>query len=159
MQSWQVYQYARKVLPKGFLERIYSRSPRLIYMWGSSPTHTDSNERNPIDRLSTMLSELDRLGYQDVARAAVDLIAEPIGGRFEPFPEVESDKGTVDGEAADTTIALGHLIETARKSMKDVRMDRNEAQQLLAAFRSVQQQLNELMDVVMRSDSRRKSKL
>lgn len=146
MQSWQIYAYAHKVLPKGFLEKLYSRSPRLVYMWAADPATTDSNERNSIDRLRILLRELDLAGYGHVAHAAIDLMAAPLGGRFEPFPEPDGGRKCVDGEAADAAVALGRLIESCRAAIEDGHTEADELDAILERFRDTRKQLDELMD-------------
>ena len=100
LQTWQVYHAAHKVLgPK--LSKLYTRSARLVAYWAADPRFCDQVHRNPIDRVGDMLEQLDLLGHGDIARGAVDLLARRLGGGFTETEPSKSDKGTVDGEAAD----------------------------------------------------------
>lgn len=150
MESWQVYAYARKTLTPGALQAIYRRSIPLVYGWAAPPTN-EIHLRNPIDRIIIMLKELDAAGRDDVARAAIDLMAEPLGGRFEPISKAASDKGSVDGEAADAVVALGKFVEICRKSLKDGHVTKKELGLILEALREVRRELDEIFDVINRS--------
>ncbi len=83
-----------------------------------------------------------------MARAAVDILAAPLGGQFAPlFPE-KSDKGTVEGEAADVTVAFGKLLSFCREALEDDMVDVEELTRILDLLRQVKAELNQLLDVV-----------
>ena len=144
MQSWQVFSYARKILSPGFLQGLYRRSVPLIYSWAASPLN-ERHDRNPIDRITAMLAELDMRGRGDVSRAAIDIMAKPLGGCFAYFEDAESDKGNIDGEVADVAVALGRLAETCRTAMADGEVNAEERGDILESMRKVYLELGQIM--------------
>jgi len=146
MKSWQVFHYARKVLSNEIMMRIFSRSYPLITRWASDPRYCENHTRNPIDRITIMLTELDRVGYGEVARAGIDIQANPLGGQFAFRSRATSDKGTVDGESADAIVALGHLVTVVRKALADRKIEPAERAVILDAARVVVREIDELLD-------------
>lgn len=145
MQTWQVFSYALKALTPGSLQRIYTRGVRHVYKWAANPACCECTERNPLDRIGLMLTELDYAGYGHVARAAVDILAAPLGGRFQPIEPAVSDKGTVDGEIADCLGALSGLAETVRRAAADGRVTASELVDIWEAVRALSRQVEELI--------------
>lgn len=145
MQSWQIFSYALKTLPKGFLQKLYTRSYNLIQLWAADPAFNDRQARNPIDRITIMLRELDLAGYGHVARAAVDLMAGSMGGCFAPLPGAVSDKGSVDGEAA---VALGELVKKCREAVDDGVVDEAELHGVMEQLRATREEIEQLFDAV-----------
>ena len=82
MQSWQIYQQAKELLPAESLQRIYSRSSRLVDYWAANPRFAE-HKKNPIDRIREMLAALCAAGAEDIAIEAIDILAGALGGRFE----------------------------------------------------------------------------
>ncbi len=151
METWQVYATAVKVLSASFLQKLYTRSYSLIKSWAAGPW-CEKRNRNPLDRIILMLRELDIHGRGDVARAACDIMCEPLGGRFAYFPDAETDKGSIDGEAADATIALGDLVQTCRSALADGEVNGQEKAEIIESLRTVQNELNQMLDVVQSSE-------
>jgi len=101
MKSWEVYAGARKIL-RARLSAIYgNRSSRLVDYWAQDPDRSADPKRNPIDRLATLLVELDRGGARHVAVAAVRILAGAVGCRIVDCSEVVPDKDTILGEIVD----------------------------------------------------------
>lgn len=148
IESWQIYHVALKHLSPGYLQKIYTRSTRLIYFWAADPRTTSRTERNPLDRIRDMLDALDDIGKGDYARAAIDYLAEPLGGRFTDKKQAESDKGTIDGELADICIALGKLGDKAREAVKDGKIDAAEKIQLKEGARTIKREVEQFLDAV-----------
>lgn len=146
MESWQIYHIALKKLPRGRLQQIYRRSARLVTYWAANPYYCDETKRNPLDRIRLMLDELDGAGYGEYARAAVDYIAEPLGGEFICKHTAESDKGSVDGEAADLSVAAGTLIGGIRQALEDGRLDAAERISIKQMSRDAIKEIEELLD-------------
>jgi len=147
MESWQIFSYALDELPSGFLLRLFTRSYPLIQSWAAGPMN-EVRHRNPIDRIAIMLAELKKAGRGDVARAAIDIMALPLGGHFTFFENTQSDKGNLDGEATDATIALGRFLETCREALGDDTVSVDELMGILDRLRFVQDELNQIMDVI-----------
>jgi hypothetical protein len=146
IESWQIYHVALKKLPSGTLQRIYRRSCRLVSYWAADPRYTDETKLNPLDRIRKMLAELDTAGYGDYARAAIDYMAEPLGGNFADTSLTKSDKGCVDGETADCMIALGKLADEVRFSLADNELDTTERIRIKEYARKVISEIEQLLD-------------
>lgn len=146
MESWQIFFIAHKKLPPGRLQNIYRRSSRLIAYWAANPRDCDVTHRNPIDRIRMMLDELNMAGYGEYARAAIDYMAEPLGGEFTEKETSVSDKGSVDGEAADLSVASGMLVNEIRSALEDNLLDTAERIRIKAAARKAIQEVEQLLD-------------
>ena len=145
LQTWQVYHAAHKILGPE-LSKLYTRSARLVAYWAADPRFTDVQHRNPIDRIGDMLEQLDIRGAGGIARGAVDLLAQPLGGRFTETKPERSDKGTVDGEAADVAVALGQLVASVREAMADDLLTPMERIRLRERARAVKREVDQLLD-------------
>lgn len=145
LQTWQIYHAAHKVLGPE-LSKLYTRSARLVAYWAADPRFTDIQHRNPIDRIGDMLVQLDLRGAGDIARGAVDLLAQRLGGRFTETEPSRSDKGTVDGEAADIAIAAGRLIDNLREALADNALDAAERIRVKELARVCQREIDQLLD-------------
>ena len=151
MESWQIFHVARKELGDSVLCKIFSpRKARAIRGWAQDPTFTSTQTRNPIDRIIILLRELDHCGRGRYARAAIDIMAAPLGGHFEYLPGAKSDRGSVDGELTDAAIALGELATTCRCALADGKLDDEERELVLEAARELYLQVAQLMDALER---------
>jgi len=146
LSSWQFYHAAQKVMGRERLSQLYTRSARLVTYWAADPRFVDVHHRNPLDRIRDMIIEMDLLGAGDVARAAIDFLAEPLGGRFTETKPERSDKGTVDGEAADVAVALGQLVASVREAMADDLLTPMERIRLRERARAVKREVDQLLD-------------
>lgn len=147
-QSWQVFHLSRKVLPGSVIQSIFTQKSRQFTKWGANPATCGVTAQNPIDRIRRLLNELDNAGYGDYARAAIDYMAEPLGGRFESTAIAHSDKGTVDGEIADLVQVVGQLAESAREAIEDKTITHDEAVAVKALARAVRQEAEQIMDAM-----------
>ena len=101
MKSWEFYNGARKAL-KNRLCAIYgNRSSRMIDYWAQDPSSSADPKRNPIDRLVTLLVELDRNGERDLARGALRILAGAVDCLIVDRDEVVPDKDTIMEEIVD----------------------------------------------------------
>jgi len=146
VESWQIYNVALKRLPAGTLQRIYRRSCRLVHYWAADPRYADETKRNPLDRIRQMLAELETAGYGDYARAAIDYLSQPLGGEFVAHGAVVSDKGTVDGEAADCMVAMGKLADEIRFVLSDGLLDSAERIRIKEYSRILINEIAQLLD-------------
>ena len=146
IESWQIYHVAIKKLPAGTLQKIYRRSSRLANYWAADPRYADETKKNPIDRTRQLLAELDTAGYGDYSRAAIDYMAEPMGGQFAKISTAKSDKGSVDGETADCMIALGKLADEVRYALADDDLDAGELIRIKAYARQLFSEIEQLLD-------------
>jgi len=146
MESWQIFFIAQKKLPAGRLQNIYRRSSRLVAYWAANPRDCDVTHRNPMDRIRMMLDELNIAGYGEYARAAIDYMAEPLGGEFTEKKASVSDKGSVDGEAADLSVASGSLIAEIRDALEDDLLNTAERIRIKEAARKAIREIEQLLD-------------
>ena len=146
MESWQIYFIAHKKLPQGRLQNIYRRSTRLVAYWAANPRDCDVTHRNPIDRIRIMLDELNMAGYGEYARAAIDYMAEPLDGEFSDKTAAISDKGSVDGEAADLSVASGALVAEIRDALEDDLLNTAERIRIKEAARKAILEIEQLLD-------------
>lgn len=144
-ESWRIFKIAKKHLPSGSLQRIYRRSTRLVDMWAANPNHCEITCRNPIDRIRMLLDELDTAGCEEYARAAIDYMAEPLGGHFCSFAEVMPDKGTVDGEIADLFSAGGLFSAKLREALEDGHITSAERIMIKESARKIIKELHEVL--------------
>lgn len=135
-----------KKLPPGRLQQIYRRSVRLVTYWAANPRYCNETKRNPLDRIRIMLEELDAAGYGDYARAAVDYISEPLGGEFSCQQKSKSDKGNIDSEAADLSVAAGTLIGGIREALEDGQLDTAERISIKQMARDAIKEIEQLLD-------------
>lgn len=164
MESWEIYNYARDAIPRSRLLEIYGPalvpkeseesdkkdkySERTLYYWAANPDFVAETRRNPIDRLSMMLKALQTAGCGHVARAAIDIMARPLGGQFAFTEKAESDKGTLEGEALDVSIAIGDLLRKCREVTADNKVTAAERAAVLEHMRTAWKELNQLFSVV-----------
>ncbi len=146
IESWQIYHMANKKLPPGRLQNIYRRSARLVAYWAANPRDCDVTHRNPIDRIKMMLEELAAVGFEEYAKAAIDYMCEPMGGEFASKNPAKSDKGTVDGEAADLSVAVGGLIGEIREALENGSVDTAERIRIKDAARKAIVEIEQLLD-------------
>lgn len=145
-ESWRIFRVAKKKLPHGTLQNIYRRSTRLVDMWAANPANCEITARNPIDRIRMLLDALDSAGCEDYARAAIDYMAEPIGGQFAPFGQVRSDKDSIDGELCDLLTSAGMLSAKLREALQDGDLDIAERITIKEAARKIVHELNQVLD-------------
>lgn len=147
MRSHDFFSECRNVLNAGALQNLFRVKQTTIYLWGAPPTN-EYQQPNPIDRLRRLFAELAAAGRAELGRAAIDMLARPLGGQFAPLPGAKSDKGDLDGEAADAMVSLGRLIEDSRAALADGRVDARETARIRERLRAVQGELEQLFDVI-----------
>jgi hypothetical protein len=146
IQSWQIFRQAKKKLPKGVLHKIFGKSTRLLDMWAANPAHCEVTARNPLDRCRLMIDELDNAGCEDYARAAIDYLAEPLGGQFALFPNEQSDREDVDGELADLLTAAGEFSHKLRAALEDGHICSAERVAVIESARNMVREINQALD-------------
>ena len=131
LSSWQFFHAAHKNLGIKFLTLLYRRGQRQIYRWAADPAVCGEKERNPIDRLSILLSSLCEIGKEDIARAGVQILAEVVGCEIRCVEFPEPDQETIEGECLDDYPALMELHEAIRmgQTVKHVEHLKRQAQQ------------------------------
>ncbi len=124
LQSWQVFQAARKFIGAERVARIFNREKRSAYSWAQDPAFTEHRCKNPLDLLHNLFVELDARGLGYVARDAVTYLASAIDDQecspvMEPLPTLEAELLADFSSLADlkTAIDEGEDIKTV-KSLK-----------------------------------------
>jgi hypothetical protein len=145
-ESWMIFHAARTKLDKGFVQKLYTRTARMVEKWAANPRDCAEVSRNPIDRIRLLLEALDLAGYGDMARMAIDYMAEPLGGRFYDSEAAKSNTGDVNAEIADIAVALGELSRRIRQAKKDGRIDAAERIRIREGARSLRREIEELLD-------------
>ena len=145
-ESWQIFRVAKKALAPGKLQNIYRRSTRQIAYWAANPRYTDKITRNPIDRIRILLEDLYLAGHGEYARWAIDYMAEPLGGRFTDRETAKTDKGSIEAEVADITMALGELVHELQEAGADERLDTVEKIRIKDKARNLIIQVEQLLD-------------
>jgi len=146
MESWQIFHAALKGLPTGTLQNIYRRSARLVQYWAADPKYCETHKRNPLDRIRIMLQQLDLAGCGNFSRWAIDYLAEPLGGCFAYKEAAKADKD-IDGEIADSLVAIGKLADEIRHSLADDgKIDEQEKSKIRDYALGAKRQIAELMD-------------
>jgi hypothetical protein len=146
IKSWMVYKAAIKYLPSGAIQNIFRKSTRLIYMWAANPEECEVVARNGLDRMRMFLDALDTYGGGDIAREAIDYLAEPLGGHFAPFGNEVSDRQDVDGELADLFSAGGIFSAKLREALSDGTITPAERITIKEHARQVARELNQVLD-------------
>ncbi len=146
LASWQIFSVGIKVLLAKTLQGIFTRSVRLVYGWGANPAHCEVTHRNPIDRITLFLTELHIAGRGEYARAAIDIMAAPLGGEFAYKETSKSDKGSVDGEAIDTYQAANNLVAEIQNALEDDLIDSAERIRIKEFYRKLIIEAQQLLD-------------
>lgn len=101
LKTHQFYSACRKILGKETLQKIYKKSPTQIYRWGMDPDFCEDWERNPLDRINVMLERLCELGRDDIAQAAVAILAKTVDCELSCITPSHPDKDSIEAECLD----------------------------------------------------------
>ena len=152
-QSHQIFHIARKALSDGQMHEIFGRTTRYMQMWAADPRHCEVTRRNVLDQVALFLDALDDHGRRDVAHAALDLLAAPLGfSVVEKDKTTVSDKGCPDLELADLAVAIGELGARIREALKDGRLETVEIIRIRKAHDAARQELDQLLDAGTRRE-------
>lgn len=114
-----VFHNARKYLDRGKIQAIYTQTSRQFDRWAADSRYCAVTARNPLDRLEMLLAALDDAGKGDVARAAVDWLAQSVGGRFCNDPADISEPGQVDSVICETMDRMSSARGASIEALKD----------------------------------------
>ncbi len=99
-RTWEMMQCSRETLGATSLQKIFSRGQSQINRYCSTPIHED-HQRNPIDRLHILFSELEKAGERELVIAALNHLGTSIGQRVQEIRQFIPDKQTVAEECLD----------------------------------------------------------
>ena len=145
-ESWRIFRLAKQELPPGVIQKLYTRSSRLVDLWAANPRFCDSTARNPLDRIRILLKELALAGYEDYVAATLDWLSEIVGRRTVAIGPVASDKGSVDGEIGDLAVAMGHLVNEVREAVADKKVDGGELLRIKRRALQLSCEVDQLLD-------------
>ena len=101
LKTHQFYAACRKILGMATLQKLFKKSPTQLYRWGMDPDFCEDWKRNPLDRLNVLLERLIEIGRDDIARAAVDILARTVDCELSCVNSANPDKDTVEAECFD----------------------------------------------------------
>ncbi len=136
LQSWQVFQAARKFIGAERVAKIFNREKRSAYSWAQDPAFTEHRCKNPLDLLHNLFVELDARGLGYVARDAIAYLSTAVDdfdckSVAEPLPTLDAELLADFSALADFKSAIdeGESAEVIRKIKQDViaELDRTEA--------------------------------
>lgn len=98
LQTWQIWQVARKYIGIGPLAKMFGVGERTIYDYASDPAFvTKKGCREPFERMHVFLRMLDDLGFGQYARAGLAYLATAVedgfcsGGVREPLATITEE--------------------------------------------------------------------
>ena len=106
LTTWQFFHAVRKVLGEAFLQKLYKKSPRQIYRWSANPDYCEDVEKNPLDRLIVLIKKLAEVGREDIALAALRILADILDCDVVPRSHPIPDKPTIADECLDDYPAI-----------------------------------------------------
>ncbi len=121
-ETWEVMQTCKRLLGVTNLQKIFSRGRTQINRYCMDPRYADA-QRNPLDRLIAMFELALEAGGRETVRAALNMLAKPLGCRVQEVEEPVPDKATVEEECLDDypeLVELNRLI-TERRHPDEVR--------------------------------------
>ncbi len=132
VKTWQVFSSCMEVFKplcshsggKGYLSKLFGVTSRQIERWSCDPDFSESSQRNPIDKIETMLSRLVELGRKDVARGIIDRQAKILGCLLSCSDAVP-DKSTLPDELLDDYPAIVEFHNSIREK-KDIQKIRED---------------------------------
>ncbi|AOY57300.1 hypothetical protein dsmv_3506 [Desulfococcus multivorans DSM 2059] len=98
LKTWQFYAACRKVLGMTTLTKMFGKSQTQLYRWGRDPDCCEDVERNPLDRTNAILERLCELGRDDIAQAAVSILAKTIDCELVCIRPAYPDKTSIEAE-------------------------------------------------------------
>jgi len=135
------------------LQNLYKKSRSEIYRWAADPRTNGETRQNPLDRIKRLLEDLYEHGYDDIARAAVRILATAIDCEIKPLEHPVPDKKTVFEECLDDyrpMVKFHEAITNKKKSMDD--MDDNEIMYLKEKLvAEINETVERYMEDVMRA--------
>lgn len=112
-KTWQFYAACKKLLGMAALQKIFKKSPTQIYRWARDPVCEDT-EKNPLDRTAALLERLCEIGREDIARAAVNILAKTVGCELVCEKDAEPDQEDIRDEILDDLPEISNFHQAIR---------------------------------------------
>ena len=152
LESWQIFHAVKEALGKEYLLQLFGyRNARAIYAWCANPKTTDYYSPNPIDKLQTLLEDLNALGYRHLALAAIRCLARPLCFEVRDPREHCTDKEDPNLEFLDVVNAIGSLSRSLQEALEDGTLTEREKAQILDGVDEAITQLMQLKDAVRKA--------
>jgi len=74
-EPWQIFRIAKRKLSQNTIQQIFGENARLIDDWAADPRYCNETFRNPIQEIRDLFFELDRAGYADYVRDAIEYLS------------------------------------------------------------------------------------
>ena len=114
LSTHRFFQACLNVLGMPTLQKLFKISTSEIYRWAADPRTNGETRQNPLDRIKRLLEDLYEHGYDDIARAAVRILATAIDCEIKPLEHPHPDKPTTEGECLDDYPSMVELHEAIR---------------------------------------------
>ncbi len=115
-KTWQFYKTAIRTLGMKKLTTMYCKSAKQIYRWAADPNYSEEHQRNPLDRIETMLDELCNVGREETAQRAVARMADIVGCELVGRDGQVPDKETLNLENLDDFDAVNAYTKSTQVS-------------------------------------------
>ena len=106
LSPWQFYNASIRRLGVPRLSRLYNKGPREVYRWAANPRTCEDKRNSPLDLIMAHLELLMDMGEEDLARAAVAILARIVECRLEADRPVLPDKASLERECLDDLPAV-----------------------------------------------------
>lgn len=146
LKSNQLFHIINKTLDKGLLHRCFGKSVRYMQMWAADPRCCEVTRRNPFDSAQALFDHLDDHGRIDVVRGALEYMIGNLPLRVVSSDTAISDKGSIDGEIADITRAMGRLATVIEDARADGRIDTTELIRIKREASQLKIEVDQLLD-------------
>jgi len=137
-KTYQMFSACNKILSQVEVGKIFFVGKRSAYLWGANPTYCKSSQRNPIDKIMSLLRSVQEMGRDEVVYGILYYMCDELGYKaYKNEDAVKSDKGSVVMELLDITSAIGELSSNVQEALKDFRVDPEERIELLEKVSAV----------------------
>lgn len=113
-ESWELMSAAKDVLGVPALGRILAVANQQIYRQIRNPDHTEDSIRPPIQRIRTLIYELDQSGERELVEGILNYMADGADMHVTPNSCQQPDKDSIEGECLDDYPVLMAFHEAVR---------------------------------------------
>lgn len=113
-EPWELMSAAKDVLGVPALGRILAVCNQQVYRQVRNPDFTEDSIRPPIQRIRTLVYELDQCGERELTEGILNYMAEGADMHVTPNSCAMPDKDSIEGECLDDYPPLMELHEAIR---------------------------------------------
>ncbi|MEZ6852989.1 hypothetical protein [Halodesulfovibrio aestuarii] len=114
LEPWELMSAAKDVLGVPALGRILAVCNQQVYRQIRNPEHTQDSIRPPIQRIRTLIYELEQGGERELVEGILNYMAEGADMHVTPNSCQQPDKDSIEGECLDDYPPLMELHEAIR---------------------------------------------